>query len=228
MTDTVQRPLRSDDLRTKRETARAYLSHGSPRVLVTVAAIVSLLRLILGQWGRGDLIVLAISLAIVGVFEWVVHLHLLHAPEDSFASRKLGTGSGHRKHHLDPHDLEYLLLATMDAVVFLVMFTMFTAGWSIPVLWVTGSNVFAGFVSAYAFAALTLAHYEWVHLLVHTKYRPKTPYYAGLTRNHRLHHYRNENYWLGVTTNSGDRLLRTLPKDKKDVPLSATARTLGE
>ena len=49
----------------------------------------------------------------------------------------------------------------------------------------------------------------------------------GRSGRDRLHHYRNENYWLGVSSNTGDRLLRTLPKHKTDVPLSETARTLA-
>ena len=76
-------------------------------------------------------------------------------------------------------------------------------------------------------AYLSLAHYEWVHLMVHTRYRPKTRFYRRLATNHRLHHYRNEKYWLGVTSNLGDRLLGTYPAEKSDVPLSDTARTLG-
>jgi sterol desaturase/sphingolipid hydroxylase (fatty acid hydroxylase superfamily) len=70
-------------------------------------------------------------------------------------------------------------------------------------------------------------HYEWTHLLIHTAYRPRTRFYARLSRNHRRHHYRNEGYWLGVTSNLGDRLLGTLPAADERVPLSATARTLG-
>ena len=62
---------------------------------------------------------------------------------------------------------------------------------------------------------------------MHTRYRPSSRLYARLARNHRLHHFRNERYWLGVTSNSGDRILRTLPRSKTDVPLSDTARTLG-
>ena len=71
---------------------------------------------------------------------------------------------------------------------------------------------------------LALAHYEWVHLLVHSKYRPTSRYYAHLDRNHRLHHFRNERYWLGVTVDVGDRLARTLPVDRDAVPMSDTVR----
>jgi len=92
---------------------------------------------------------------------------------------------------------------------------------------VLGAPLLATYLTALLAAYVTLAHYEWTHLLVHTRYRPKNRYYKRLEANHRLHHYRNEHYWLGVTSNLGDRVLRTLPNDKSDVPLSDTARTLG-
>ena len=76
-------------------------------------------------------------------------------------------------------------------------------------------------------AYVALGHYEWTHLLVHTRYRPKSRYYKRLARNHRRHHFRNEDYWMGITSNLGDRMFGTYPKDSKSVPLSDTARTLG-
>ena len=95
-------------------------------------------------------------------------------------------------------------------------------------MWVTGSALFGPFVMAWACAAAGLTHYEWVHLLVHTRYRPTMRYYRRLARNHRLHHYRNEKYWLGVTSNTGDRIMGTYPRHAADVPLSDTARMLGD
>jgi sterol desaturase/sphingolipid hydroxylase (fatty acid hydroxylase superfamily) len=68
--------------------------------------------------------------------------------------------------------------------------------------------------------------YEWTHFLIHSTYRPHTALYRGVWRAHRLHHFRNERYWFGVTTHLGDRVLQTYPA-KDAVPLSTTARTLG-
>jgi sterol desaturase/sphingolipid hydroxylase (fatty acid hydroxylase superfamily) len=65
-----------------------------------------------------------------------------------------------------------------------------------------------------------------VHFLIHSTYRPKGWYYRYIYRAHRLHHFRNENYWFGVTVHLGDHVLRTFP-GKDDVPVSATAFTLG-
>lgn len=227
MTTTQSQILRSDELRTKRDAARTYLSASSPRILLAGTIMLWALRIALGGWGRGDIVGLVATVALIGPVEWCIHLFLLHAPETSFRMRKLETGTGHRKHHLDPTDLEWLLLAPLDAAIFLVMVAGLTAAWAVPLMWLTGSDILLGFLTGYACSAASLAHYEWVHLLVHTRYRSTSRYYARLTRNHRLHHYRNENHWLGVTMNSGDRIMRTFPKDKTDVPLSETARTLS-
>lgn len=182
--------------------------------------------MLIGGFGRGDAIVLATTLIIAGPVEWIIHRHLLHAEPTSWTSRALGTGLRHREHHLDPPDIDWLTLRGVDAAVFVLSFGAITAAWTLPILAVTGSALMGPFLSAWALAAIGLAHYEWVHLLVHTSHRCRSRYYARLTRNHRLHHYRNEHYWLGVTTNSGDRLLGTYPADKADVELSETARTL--
>jgi len=185
------------------------------------------LRLVVGRWSWGDPLVAVVTLFTIGVFEWVVHLFLLHAPEDSFRMRKLGTGTGHRRHHLDPPDGHWIMLKRNDVLGFIPIFGLFTASWTLPILWVTGSTLLPGFLTGYTLAIVGLLHYEWVHLLVHTRYKPRSRYYKRLERNHRLHHYRNEHYWLGVTSNMGDRILRTLPTDKGDVPLSETARSLS-
>lgn len=218
---------RASDLTTKSATARTYIACGSAQVLILAAVTLATLRIAVGGFGRGDLIAIGVTVAITGTVEWIIHRQLLHASEDAWTSRTLGTGAGHRRHHLDPTDISWLMLRGADAAVFVVAFGAVTAAWAIPVMAVTGSAYLGPFLTAWALVALGLAHYEWVHLLVHTRYRCTSRYYARLERNHRLHHFRNERYWLGVTSNTGDRLLRTLPARTSDVPLSATARTLG-
>jgi hypothetical protein len=183
-------------------------------------------RVLLGQWSYGDAMTIVGTLLLTGVVEWMIHLHLLHAPVESFVTRRLGSGVAHRKHHLDPPDLRWVLLDRTDAAVFMIMLAAFTAAWSLPLLWLTGSAITLPYLTALCAAYLGLANYEWTHLLAHSRYRPKTRLYGRLARNHRLHHYRNERYWLGVTSNLGDRMLGTLPRSKTDVPLSDTARTL--
>ena len=79
-----------------------------------------------------------------------------------------------------------------------------------------------GLATSYA----TLLSYEWAHFLIHSTYKPRHWYYRYIWRAHRLHHYRNERYWFGVTINLADHVFRTFP-DKEAVEPSPTARTLG-
>lgn len=223
---------RADELQTKRDLAGAFLAEGSPRVLVAALAVALVVRLVAGGWGWVDLLVVALTLLAVGPIEWLLHIHLLHAGEDAWTTRVLGTGRGHRRHHLDPPDVEWLLLHTQDAVVYTSAIAALSALWVVPIalvlgLFAPGVGVLGPLLTAICCAYLALAHYEWTHLLEHSRYRPKTRYYRRLVHNHRLHHYRNELNWLGVTSNLGDRVMGTLPRHKSDVPLSDTARTLA-
>jgi sterol desaturase/sphingolipid hydroxylase (fatty acid hydroxylase superfamily) len=71
-----------------------------------------------------------------------------------------------------------------------------------------------------------LGWYEWAHYLMHAPYRPKSQWFRNVSRNHVLHHFKNEHYWFGVTTSIGDRVLGTRP-DGSTIPVSPTVRTLG-
>ncbi len=218
---------RSDDLRTFGDVVRTYAGHRSPQLIWAGIAVALVVRVLVGGVGWADTIVVGATVLLTGVVEWFLHLFLLHAPEDSKRMTKFGTGSGHREHHLDPTNVGWLMLGPSDAFIFLFMLMGWTAAWSLPLVALLGSPLLATYLTALLAAYLALAHYEWTHLLVHTRYRSKNRYYKRLAANHRLHHYRNEHYWLGVTSNLGDRILRTLPNDKSDVPLSDTARTLS-
>lgn len=219
---------RADELVTLRDVARTFVAHRSPQVMAIGIVVAVALRLgVGGGFGWADLAVAVVTLALTGVVEWFIHLFLLHAPEDSIRMTKFDTGTNHRKHHLDPPSVQWLMLCWKDVIVFQVMLAVWNLTWPIVLALAFGAPIVATYLSAVLGAYLMLAHYEWTHLLAHTRYRPKLPYYRRLAQNHRLHHFRNEHYWLGVTSNVGDRLLRTLPASKSDVPLSDTARTLS-
>ena len=226
MTTAAAPTVRADDLADLRGVRATFLSSGSARILLVGAVGLTVARLVVGGVGRGDLIVVAATAAIAGPVEWTIHRFLLHAPPTSWTSRVLGTGLRHREHHLDPPAIDWLMLRGVDAGVFVAAFGAVTAAWTLPLLAVTGSALLGPFLTAWMLAAVGLAHYEWVHLLVHSRHRCRNRYYARLARNHRRHHYRNERYWLGVTTNSGDRLLGTYPADTALVEISRTARDL--
>jgi hypothetical protein len=74
--------------------------------------------------------------------------------------------------------------------------------------------------------ATFLFGYEWAHFLIHSTYVPRSAGFRAVWRAHILHHYKNEQYWFGVTNPIADYVLRTHPA-KNAVPTSPTARTLG-
>ncbi len=215
------------ELRTKQEVLFVFANTRSAQMLSLLIGVAFVLRRVVGgpSVGVADAIAVAVTVLGAGTVEWVIHRHLLHAPEGTARMRLFGTGRGHREHHRRPSHLGWITLSPLDVIAFVLGLVPFTAAWTGVLSLLPGVGFAPLFTSALVLVAIALAHYEWTHLLVHSGYRPKSRHYAAVARHHRLHHYRNEDYWLGVTSNTGDRLLHTLP-DKTDVVPSPTARSL--
>lgn len=189
------------------------------RILAPVTIAIVAIRLGLGRWHWSDLIISAVIIGLEPFTEWLIHVGLLHwkprrvgrTTIDPLVSRR------HRQHHRDPTVVGLVLVPT-PALIGLIV----------------GSPIYYGLIfrsvrpaaTAVLASTLMLFAYEWTHFLIHSSYRPRSALYRGIWRAHRLHHFRNERYWFGVTTHLGDRVLRTYPA-KDAVPLSSTARTLG-
>ena len=222
--DTVAPTDRRRRSTTLGEAAREFVRHPTPWLLAAAVAATFAWRGMQGPLGLGDLLLVFGYLAAFPLIEWVIHTSLLHwrpvdvgpVTLDPLVARK------HREHHADPRDVELIFIP-------------------LPAL-VVAAAVIAGIAlliadrplgATFAATAVTLGLvYEWTHYLVHTDYRPRTAPYRAIWRHHRLHHYKNENYWFTVTTAStADRLLGTQP-DPSSVPTSPTATTasagLGE
>lgn len=220
------RVTRSDQISSKREAGSAFLMQRSGQVLITAALAMLGWRLALGSFRSADLVMIVLTIVLLGPVEWLVHRFLLHAPAGSFRMKRLGTGTGHVEHHKDPAELRWLMLCWHDVGAFLAGLGALSAAFAFPVAALSGVGVLPVFVTQWTIAAFALLHYEWTHLLVHTRYRCRSRYYRALEGHHRLHHYRNENYWLGVTARTGDRLFATMP-ERSAVEASPTAQTLG-
>jgi sterol desaturase/sphingolipid hydroxylase (fatty acid hydroxylase superfamily) len=123
----------------------------------------------------------------------------------------------HRAHHRDPRDLSLVFIPVHS---YLYTLPLVAGLW-----WVVTPTPALAATGITAHVALAL-HYEWVHFLVHTRWRPRWRPYRALWHHHRLHHFRNEHYWFGVTRRVGDRLLGTLPAPDA-VPTSPTCLSLG-
>jgi hypothetical protein len=172
-----------------------------------------------GDWGPRDLIPIVAILALHPFVEWLIHVFILHhKPRKVLGLRwDYHAGRYHRLHHRDPWDLRFILMPLPAMFIGMssaaIVFRLITSS---PGVWATAMIVTA---------AIAL-YYEWIHFLTHTSYRPKGWFYKRQWRFHRLHHFKNERYWMGVTRHLGDMVLGTFP-DPDSVESSKTARTLG-
>jgi hypothetical protein len=119
-------------------------------------------------------------------------------------------------HHQDPDEPHLLFVPLLaDVSLFLLFGSVGAALGGVPAA--LGATLGLG---------LALLHYETTHLAAHVAYVPRTRWGRFLKRFHRLHHYKNEHYWFGVTHPFVDMLVGTWP-DHHTVEKSSTARTLG-
>ena len=211
-------PPPTTTVRTLDEAWRVFLRHGSPWFLLIASAAYLVALVVHGHWSWGQLAVVAALLAAQPFVEWLIHVYVLHAKPRRIAGRTLDSAQArkHRAHHADPRNLDILFIPMSGHV------TGSLVGIGICALLPTWSMRLA----LLATMALQSLAYEWIHFLVHTDYKPKTRAYRRLYVGHRLHHFRNENYWYGVSRRFGDTVLRTNP-DKQDVPMSPTCLSLA-
>jgi len=139
----------------------------------------------------------------------------------------LYTAKAHRRHHKAPSVIDQTLLHPSEILgsMFLIAIT------SAPLIALlvalpTGGDLLAVYLSSLLWNYVGLYRYEWSHFLIHTPYIPKTRFFRSIWRSHRLHHFKHEDYWMGVTSNFGDRMLKTFP-EQKTIKKSPTARNLG-
>jgi hypothetical protein len=202
--------------------AVGMFQHGGPRVLAAICIASLIARLSFIQVAWIDLWVLVGVLAFWPFQEWLIHAWLEHLKPIRWGRRELELviTKTHRAHHRNPWNPKYGLTTTYFVVLF--------AG-GVPMLW--GLNYQIGMPLHAALTGnlvtfLLILNYEWIHYLIHTSYVPRTQFYRRLWKNHRLHHFQNENYWFGLTMLSGDRVLGTQPGRDKAAH-SQTVMNLG-
>jgi fatty acid hydroxylase family protein len=207
---------------------RGFLRKESPWVLLAGILALVVVRALIGEVTWRDGVAVAALVVIYPFGEWAIHVYLLHAKPLRIRGRKVETvaAKAHRAHHREPNDLDMVLLYWWQAAFLMLVAVPLTI--AVGALLVT---VFAGPVPLGALLSAAIAGYcmvfvyEWTHFLIHTAYVPSSSAYKAIWRNHRLHHFKNEHFWHGITNNLSDRVLGTNP-DQREVPKSETARTL--
>ncbi|MDT3444241.1 MULTISPECIES: sterol desaturase family protein [unclassified Pseudofrankia] len=180
---------------------RRFLEHPRPPVLIGVVATLGAARATRGDFRRSDAAVAVGAAAAQPFVEWAIHRFMLHAaPEGRYGRAAYqAAGWGHAQHHRDPANLNSMFMRGQDVL---------GAGAVALAAGAVGSPRLA--TGMFCVGAAVLA-YDWTHFLIHTRYQPRSAFYRQAWRNHRLHHFRNERYWLGVTSSVADVVLRTSP-----------------
>ncbi|MBI3689413.1 MAG: sterol desaturase family protein [Mycolicibacterium aromaticivorans] len=201
------------------DAGREFWRHPTPWLFLVALTAAVVARVVVGDWQPGDAVVPFAIAAAFPFLEWTIHVFVLH-----WRPRRIGRftvdpilARKHREHHIAPRDVD-LVFIPLQSAIGAVVSAVVIALWLFPR---TGMGL------TFLVVMLTCGLlYEWCHYLVHTDYKPKTAAYRVIWRDHRLHHFKNEHYWFGVTTpGTADRLLRTYP-DAASVPTSPTARNL--
>lgn len=205
-------PAVTRDLTTLGGALREFVRHRSPQLLSGALLLLLVGRVLWPGWSAADLVVIAVLVALNPFSEWLIHVFVLHCPADGGRRDRIA-GYSHRRHHENPRDLRFQFIHPAVILAALPLDLLVVLAFRRP----------AALTAVVTVAALTLT-YEWVHFLIHTDYVPRHVLYRRLHRAHRLHHFRNEHYWLGVVTRFGDRVLGTNPR-KEDVEVSPTAKT---
>ncbi len=204
--------------KTGREFVKAFYGHLSPRILTALVLGLVGTRLYLGNWSYADLIAPLAILAFWPVLEWLIHVHLLHMKPFKLFGKTIdpNVGRTHRAHHANPADLSDITInKEVFPTVVPVLFVL--AYWLFPTV-----ELATGALAAFFILSL---HYEFCHFIGHTAWCPPINYYRRRQRMHRLHHYRDERLWWGVSTGIGDVLLGTAP-DIKSVEKSPTVHNV--
>lgn len=201
-----------------RAAARVFFARPGPRLIAATALGSWARRALAGPFTAGDLAVAAAVAAWWPLQEWGAHRWLLHLRPRAVFGLRVDPyfARAHRRHHRDPRRIGPTLLPLR-----VVLGAVPGASLAFRLLL---RDVRRRRTAMATYATMALL-YEWTHFLVHTGVKPRSAFYRRVRRNHRLHHYRNENYWYGFTLPHVDAALGTEP-DPRDVPHSKTARDL--
>lgn len=213
-----EKPARVESLQ---DAVGLFFRFPTPWIIASVMVFAWTLRIWLGSFTLWDV---AIGAALVGfwpVQEWLIHVFILHFRPQKVLGHTvdLHVAEKHRAHHAAPWVLKdvFVPMRTLLTVLFFGL-PLALGLWSLVLpfeIGLTGVAVFATFGLVY----------EWIHYLVHTGWKPRSRWYKTLWQHHRWHHFKNENYWYGVSRIEGDWLLKTAP-DATEVESSPTARNL--
>ena len=207
---------------------REFSAKRAPKIIAAAIVLALAARIALGGFGWRDAAAVAFMLVVYPFGEWAIHVYLLHLRPFRLRGRRidLPTARAHREHHEDPHRLGLINFSPSEALAILLLAVPTAIALGAGAVALAGGSPSLGvLIMALLTGYVLVGIYEWTHFLIHTAYRPRSRYYRSIWCNHRLHHFKNEHYWHGITNTVSDRVLGTHP-DARAVRRSRTARSL--
>ena len=183
---------------------KVYFSHWTIWVYIFLSFKLALLLLLTKSFSPlGTCFIIVILLA--PFTEWLLHKYVLHGtydPHNELISNYME--HLHVGHHREPQKIDYF-------------FAPLSAGLTLPISFFFFILIFTQNLNWAASFSLSITlyflFYEWIHLAHHIdEYKPKTQWGKRLKKAHKWHHFKNENYWWGITSALGDDILQTFPK----------------
>ncbi|NHM33274.1 sterol desaturase family protein [Neobacillus terrae] len=156
------------------------------------------------------------GILVFAISEYFTHRFLFHvkAPKNLLLLKFLKRI--HYDHHTYPDDLKLLFLPIWYSLpnffILCAIFYYFNGKFLNTISFGTG-------------LIGMLLVYEWKHYVAHRPLKPKTRFGRWIKKVHILHHYKNENYWFGVSTPFADYLFGTF-RNEKEVETSKTVKNL--
>ncbi len=164
----------------------------------------------------GTWIAFILGMATYALSEYVIHRFLFHmkTPTNPFLLKTIKRL--HFDHHVDPNNLKLLFLPLWFSLpgfsIFALIFYIITSSFQLTIAYLAGIIVY-------------FMYYEWKHYIAHKPIQPRTEMGRKIKKAHLWHHFKNENYWFGVTHTSVDKTFGTY-KDQQSVAKSETAKNL--
>ncbi|MEH7453541.1 sterol desaturase family protein [Gottfriedia acidiceleris] len=150
--------------------------------------------------------------------EYVTHRFFFHikAPKNKLLLKFMKRI--HYDHHTFPDDLKLLFLP--------IWYSIPNLGSLCIIYFLISKDLIQTIVFGSGLVFMLLV-YEWKHYVAHRPIKPLTKVGRQIKKLHILHHFKNENFWYGVSTPIFDGIFGTL-KDEKEVVTNNTAKALEE
>ncbi|MGD6801994.1 sterol desaturase family protein [Rossellomorea vietnamensis] len=194
---------------------RDFFLHMDILLMMTIMILMAAATIIMVP-GLTEILYFGIGLLVFMFSEYLTHRYLFHlkAPDNPLLLKFLKRI--HYDHHKYPNDLKLLFLPVWYSIP---NFAALSA-----IFYIITSSV-EGTVSFGIGLILMLLVYEWRHFIAHRPIKPKTRFGKWVKKTHTLHHFKNENFWYGVSTPFVDALFGSL-KEQTDVETSETVKDL--